>query len=191
MIRLAVKLGIEYIDLELTWSAPLLNNLVKDKGYSKIIASHHDITGNLKWDAAVWEDYYQRALTVGDIIKFVGTAKSVEDNLLLENFRSIHTRKPLIAINMTEAGRMSRVLNKVLTPVTHESFPVKAAPGQLSVKEINEIAHIIGGLPAKEFMVVGNPVSHSRSLPTQCMLQGLESPHNYTFLKPKAPKSFW
>lgn len=193
LIRLAYKLGIEYVDVELTWSAGFIQGIVRDQGYTKIIASHHDISGTLKWDSEIWEDYYQRALSIGDIIKFVGTATTttvvgsgsvgqgfLEDNLKLEAFRSVHTRKPLIAINMGEAGKLSRVLNRVLTPVSHDSFPVKAAPGQMSVRDINKALHMIGGLPALEFFVCGKPVAHSKSpaLHTACY-EELGLPHHY------------
>jgi len=40
---------------------------------------------------------------------------------------------PYIALAMGAEGRMSRVLNVVLTPVTHPALPSVAAPGQLSV----------------------------------------------------------
>ncbi|KAF5097458.1 hypothetical protein D0Z00_002395 [Geotrichum galactomycetum] len=163
LISLAYKLGIEVVDVELTWSNGFLSRVVAQKGYTKIFASHHNVAGELKWNNPVWEDYYQKALSIGDVVKFVGMAKSIEDNFALEAFRAGHTRKPLVAINMGFAGQLSRVLNKVLTPVNHETFPVKAAPGQLTVKEINSTLHLIGGLEKKEFFVAGNPVKHSRS----------------------------
>lgn len=92
LIRLAFKLGVEYVDLELTWSNPFIESLVKARGYTKIVASHHNVSGNLKWDSAIWEDYYQRALDIGDVIKFVGSAHTVDDNIKLEIFRSAHTK---------------------------------------------------------------------------------------------------
>lgn len=192
LIMLAFKLGIEIVDVELTWSNGLIQKLIKNKGYSKIIASHHDFAGTFKWDHASWEDLYQKALSIGDIIKFVGMAHSLEDNYALETFRAIHTRKPLIAINMGYSGQLSRVLNKVLTPVCHESFPIKAAPGQLTVKEINSTLSLIGGLSKKEFFVTGNPCAHSRSPALHnASFQALGLPHNYTtFETPDADEVF-
>ncbi|VVT49376.1 uncharacterized protein SAPINGB_P002240 [Magnusiomyces paraingens] len=183
LIRLAYKLGVEYVDLELTWPVGFVDSLVKDKGYSKVIASHHDTAGKHGWTSALWEDYYQRALTVGDVIKFVGTAKNLQDNIALEQFRSVHTRKPFVAINMGEAGKLSRVLNEVLTPVTHESFPIAAAPGQLTVREINGALAAIGGLPAKEFFVCGGPAAQSRSPALHnALYKALNIPHQYSYL---------
>jgi hypothetical protein len=43
---------------------------------------------------------------------------------------------PLIALCMGAAGRLSRVANAVLTPVTHACLPLPAAPGQLTLREV-------------------------------------------------------
>lgn len=43
---------------------------------------------------------------------------------------------PLIALAMGGPGRLSRALNMVLAPVTHEALPAAAAPGQLSVLQM-------------------------------------------------------
>lgn len=188
LILLAYKLGVEIVDVELTWSNAFIEKVVSAKGYSRIIASHHNVAGDLKWDHTSWEDLYQKALGVGDIIKFIGMAHSLEDNYALETFRTVHTRKPLIAVNMGFSGQLSRVLNKVMTPVCHDSFPIKAAPGQLSVKQIISTLVLVGGLSKKEFFVTGNPCAHSRSpaLHNSCF-RALGLPHNYTTLETADP----
>lgn len=181
LIRLAYKLGVDLVDLELTWSSALIQKLVADKGYTRLIASYQNEAGNLKWDHSTWEDLYVKALAVGDIIRFVGRATSLEDNYALETFRQIHTRKPLIAINMGFEGKLSRVLNIVLTPVTHELFSATNWPGQLTIKEIISTLVLIGGLTKKEFFITGNPCVHSRSpaLHNACF-KALGLPHEYT-----------
>ncbi|ANB14886.1 pentafunctional protein ARO1p [Sugiyamaella lignohabitans] len=183
LIRLGYKLGVEFVDLELTLSATVLKTLVQEKGFSKIIASHHNFAGDLKWNDATWEHYYEEALRIGDIVKFVGMAKTLEDNFLLETFRRAHTRKPLIAINMGAVGQLSRVVNPVLTPVTHSALPAKAAPGQLSVKEIYEILYRIGGIESQEFFIAGHPVEHSPSPALHnSSFKVLGLPHQYSRL---------
>jgi len=44
-----------------------------------------------------------------------------------------------IGICAGEKGKLSRVLNNVLTPVTHPLLPRAAAPGQMSIEEISQI----------------------------------------------------
>jgi pentafunctional AROM polypeptide len=184
LVRLAFKLGIEFVDLELTLPQTVKDDLLKEKRFTKVIASHHDINGDLAWDSPVWEGLYDTASRQGDIVKFVGTAKGLEDNLKLESFRNAHSLKPMIAINMGYEGQLSRVLNTFLTPVTHPSLPIKAAPGQLSLKQINEARYTIGTLKPKEFFVTGSPISQSPS-PTlhNTLYKALGMPHNYVRLE--------
>jgi pentafunctional AROM polypeptide len=82
--------------------------------------------------------FYQRAAQYGDVIKLIGTAKCMQDNIELEAFRArVKDGKPLIAVNMGDKGKLSRVLNEFLTPTTHILLPFVAAPGQLTDQQIN------------------------------------------------------
>ena len=60
----------------------------------------------------------------------------------------------VIAICTSDAGRLSRALNVMLgpTPVAHPALPGKAAPGQLSAIEIEQVRSTLG-LPANPFSV--------------------------------------
>lgn len=164
LTMLAFKMGISYVDMELSLPEGLVATLLSKKKFTKIIGSHHDFSGNFKWDNSEWENKYQFASNSNvDIIKFVGTALDFNDNYMLENFRNAHKNKPLIAINMRRFGQLSRIVNPLLTPVTHPLLPNSAAPGQLSIKQINQSLSMIGELVPKNFYVVGKPIGHSRS----------------------------
>ncbi|XBW36343.1 hypothetical protein QEN19_001923 [Hanseniaspora menglaensis] len=166
LYRVAMKSGVEYIDLELTMPHDVQQIVMREKTFvTKIIASHHDFNAEYPWDNEEWENRYHQALKLDvDIVKFVGMAKSLEDNWALEHFRSTHTKKPLIAINMGKFGKLSRVTNDLLTPITSDALPFAAAPGQLTIKQINQMYTAIGGdLNAKKMYLVGKPVGHSRS----------------------------
>ena len=164
LFNLALKSGVEFIDLELTLPSEIQYNVLNNKGFTKIIGSHHDFDAAYDWNDAEWENRYNQALSLDvDIVKFVGTATKFEDNLTLERFRHAHTTKPLIAINMGQVGQVSRVLNTLLTPITSKHLDTIAAPGQLTIQEINQIYTSMGGITAKEFFVVGKPIGHSRS----------------------------
>lgn len=164
LTELAFKMGIAYVDMELSLPEGLFATLISKRKFTKVIGSHHDFSGEYKWDNSEWENKYQFAVNSNvDIVKFVGTALHFSDNFMLESFRSAHTNKPLVAINMRKLGQLSRIVNPFLTPVTHELLPNSSAPGQLSIKKINESLSMIGELDAKQFYVVGTPISHSRS----------------------------
>lgn len=163
---LAIKLGVEYLDLQLTYPQQTIDAIVARNVFTKLIASFHDPSGQLSWTSPQWDNRFQQAVNFGaDVVKLVGSATLVQDNIELEVFRQQHASRPLIAINMGEQGRLSRVLNPVLTPVTSDKLPEKAAPGQLTVPEINRVATDIGLLAPQAFWVVGKPIQHSRSPP--------------------------
>ncbi|CCK71273.1 pentafunctional protein ARO1p KNAG_0G02160 [Huiozyma naganishii CBS 8797] len=164
LFSLALKAGVEFIDLELTLPTAIQYKVLNNKGNTKVIGSHHDFDAAFPWSNSEWENRYNQALSLDvDIVKFVGTAVTFEDNLELERFRFSHTIKPLIAINMGEIGKVSRVLNTILTPITSSLLPGSAAPGQLTLPEINKIYTSMGGITPKELFVVGKPIEHSRS----------------------------
>ncbi|KAI0635363.1 aromatic amino acid family biosynthesis-like protein [Trametes polyzona] len=184
----AVRLGVEYIDIEISWSEKNIQDLLSRKGHSKIIASWHDWSGNMHWDGKPVEAKYRLAHAFGDIVKLVGKANGLEDNFALHNFvrrmQAAPDAKPIIAINMGVEGQMSRILNSTFSPVTHPLLPSKAAPGQLSFAQIQTALHLLGQLPAKRFYLFGTPIAHSMS-PTlhNAAFEALGLPHKYELLE--------
>lgn len=166
LYRLAIRAGSEFIDLEITFPNHLIEAVTAMKGSSKVIASHHDPNGNLSWTNGSWIQYYNKALQHGDVIKLVGVARNLDDNTALRQFKlwaeTAHD-VPVIAINMGNRGQLSRMLNGFMTPVSHPKLPFKAAPGQLSARDIRRGLSLMGEIQAKRFAVFGNPVSASRS----------------------------
>ncbi|KZT54243.1 putative ARO1-Pentafunctional AROM polypeptide [Calocera cornea HHB12733] len=187
LFDLALRLGCEYIDLETSWPEERIRELHSRKGYSQVIASWHDWSGRMKWLGSEVSQKYKLAAELGDIVKIVGTAGDIGDNIdLLLFVRSLGKtpRKPFLAINMGEQGKMSRILNSTFSPVTHPLLPSRAAPGQLSFAEIQEALHLVGLLPKQQFYLFGTPISHSMS-PTihNTAFATLGLPHHYDLLE--------
>lgn len=184
----ALRLGCEYIDVELSWSASRIDQLVKRKGHARIIASWHDWSGRMKWDGPLVREKYEQALRIGDIVKLVGKAVSFEDNFALQSFVASVSQsadaKPFIAINTGYEGQISRILNSTFSPVTHPLMVVKAAPGQLSFAQIQTALHLQGQLPARRFYLIGTPISSSPS-PTlhNTGFKTLGLPHTYSLFE--------
>ncbi|CRK11847.1 hypothetical protein BN1708_002288 [Verticillium longisporum] len=180
---LALRMGVEFIDLEMTWPEHILQTVTNLKGRSRIIASHHDPRGELSWKNGSWTPFYNRALQWGSVIKLVGTAQSMEDNYDLARFKSDMLAShptPIIALNMGALGKLSRVLNGFLTPVSHPALPFKAAPGQLSAAEIRRALFLLGNIDAQSFYLFGKPISKSRSPALHNSLFDLTGlPHKY------------
>ena len=166
LYRVGLRTGVEYLDLEMTMPDHVLEAVTEAKGFTRIIASHHDPQGKLSWKNGSWVPFYNKALQHGDVIKLVGVARDITDNFALNSFRAkllaAHD-KPVIALNMGAAGKLSRVLNGFMTPVSHPALPSKAAPGQLSATEIRRAQSLIGELQPKSFYLFGKPISASRS----------------------------
>ncbi|KAE8538060.1 pentafunctional AROM polypeptide [Cryptococcus gattii VGV] len=184
LVRLGLRSACEYVDLEVCWPVQVLDSIVRLKRETHIIASWHDWTGDMAWDGEEMKAKHVLCEKYGDVAKIVGTAKSGLDNAKLALFvgkvRSRPGAKPLLAINMGAAGQLSRVLNPILTPVTHDALPSRAAPGQLTAREILQARALIGFLPAKKFVLFGSPIAHSVSpLLHNTGFATLGLPHNY------------
>lgn len=188
LLGLALRLGVEYVDVEISASEKLITELAARKGFSQIIASWHDWSGKMKWNEDVVRSKYTLASRLGDIVKIVGKADTLQDNFALHDFvaRANLQRgaKPIIAINMGVEGQMSRILNATLSPVTHFLLPSKAAPGQLSFAQIQKALNLLGQLPARRHFLFGNPIAHSMS-PTlhNTGFEVLGLPHTYELLE--------
>ncbi|KAL9011535.1 MAG: hypothetical protein Q9173_003625 [Seirophora scorigena] len=167
LLQLALRMGIEFLDLEISLAESVLQTISQSKGNTKIVASHHDPKGTLSWFNGSWVSHYNKALLYGDIIKLVGVANNQADNLSLTQFRdwatNAHPSIPIIAINMGIEGQLSRIQNPFLTPVSHPSLPFKAAPGQLSATEIHTALALHGVLKPKSFYLFGKPIAQSKS----------------------------
>jgi pentafunctional AROM polypeptide len=188
LYKQAIKMGSEFVDLEVTtFPETLLNEVLelKNGSFSRIIASHHDPRSELSWSKnGSWIPVYNKCLQYGDIVKLCGVATSQEDNFSLRNFKlwaaRSHPDVPIIAVNMGRMGQTSRILNNFMTPVSHPSLPFKAAPGQLSAKEIRTALALMGEIAPQKFYLFGTPISASKSPALHnTLFQTTGLPHNY------------
>jgi pentafunctional AROM polypeptide len=184
LYQVGLRTGVEYLDLEMTMPTEILEAVTGSKGFTRIIASHHDPQSTLSWRNGSWVPFYNKALQYGDVIKLVGMACEVGDNFALTNFKTkmlAAHNTPIIALNMAPSGKLSRVLNGFMTPVSHPELPAKAAPGQLSATEIRQALALIGELEPRSFYLFGKPISSSRSPALHNTLFGATGlPHQYS-----------
>ncbi|KAJ2892587.1 3-dehydroquinate dehydratase (3-dehydroquinase), partial [Coemansia aciculifera] len=165
LLEAAIRWGAEYVDVEVDHLAPAV---YAGRRQSLVIASYHDPSGTkLQWSSGCefTAELLQQARRCGDIVKLISYARQWSDNLeCMEFVRRHHSpATPLIALNMGYAGQWSRVVCPVLTPVTHPALGVKAAPGQISVQQINSARCIAGLLPEQRFALCGKPIQLSPS----------------------------
>ncbi len=185
--HLALRMGVEFLDLEIQFPDSLLRQISGAKGHTKILASHHDPKNTLSWENGSWMQFYNKALLYGDIVKLVGVATSQEDNLQLLQFKKSAAsghETPLIAINMGLNGQLSRIQNDFLTPVSHPALPFKAAPGQLSAAEIRSALVLHGAIKPMQYYLFGSPIAQSKSPAMHnTLFKASGLPHTYSLFE--------
>lgn len=190
LYRLALRMGVEFLDLEVHFPEPFLRSVAQSKGCTKIIASHHDPRGNLSWSNGSWVPYFNKALRYGDVIKLVGLAREQNDNFDLTRFRTWANEAhhaPMIAINIGIEGQLSRIQNTFMTPVSHPALPFKAAPGQLSTAEIRLGLSLHGVIKPQQFYLFGSPIQASRSPAMHnALFKANGLPHRYSLFETKS-----
>jgi pentafunctional AROM polypeptide len=186
LYREGLRMGFDFVDLELTSPSEVKEYVLNHRKMCTIIASHHDPKATLTWanGAAGWKPHFDSARAYGDIVKLVGVAKTTQDNDDLKLFKKwaldAHPDVPVIAINMAEAGKSSRVFNGFMTPVSHPALSAKAAPGQMPAADIRRVLGLMSYIDAKKFCIFGKPVQHSRSPALHNALFQLTGlPHTY------------
>jgi len=158
LMLLGVRFGVEYLDVEACWKRASrdafmkLVRLVSPNTY--VIGSYHAIQYPIfKMKKGELESlFHECAYGNVDIVKVVGWAQHVQDSMTCHQTAALmkntmpQSVKYIVAIAIKDAGRLSRAMNLCLgpTPVAHPSFPGKAAPGQLSAKEIEDLRVALG-----------------------------------------------
>lgn len=184
LLLAALRMGVEFLDVEISLPEALLHRVTTQKGMTQIIASHHDPERLLSWSNGSWIPYYNKCLQHGDVVKLVGSAKGEEDNYDLGRFKLWATKAhstPVIVINMGNEGALSRVCNRFLTPVTHAALPTKAALGQLSAADIRKVLSVLDEIQPRRFFLFGRPIGASPSPALHTQIYGQTGlPHSYS-----------
>lgn len=152
LLKKAVALGSDYVDLEIRTQEKLMDELKKRiadyQGHTTLILSYHNLERTPSLDALrkkVEEGHKAGA----DIVKIVTQAKKMEDNLKVLSLIPYAQKKGLriIAFCMGVQGKISRIMAPMLgSYLTYASLDKgeESAPGQMTVGEIRQIAGILG-----------------------------------------------
>ncbi|KAJ7782798.1 type I 3-dehydroquinase-domain-containing protein [Mycena metata] len=182
LFKHALRLGVEYVELDARFPRSIVEDVVSLKGNTTILGSFYDTTRSLSWNGPEVQMVYNSIVGMGaDIVKIVYFARSYEDNLSLQKFVA-KVDRPIIALNLGAEGQRSRVLNHFLTPVSHPLLPRVSFPGQLSFYETQTTLSSAFStlLPKKKYYLFGCPIAHSMS-PTfhNTAFATLGLPHTY------------
>ncbi|MGB9698904.1 MAG: type I 3-dehydroquinate dehydratase [Thermodesulfobacteriota bacterium] len=143
LLQRAAELKASFIDVELASPPQYIGELLRHKKGVKIILSFHDFkkTGSLKQLQSLLDQMIELHADVAKIVTF---ARSWLDNLTILNLilYARAQKQKIVAFCMGEKGKISRLLSPLLggawTYVALASNK-KAAPGQLSIRELHEI----------------------------------------------------
>lgn len=143
ILKKAIDLGADYIDVEVGTKISLLQSLIKNKRGAKIILSFHNFRATPSQKELKRLCNHMNRLGA-NIIKIVTFARSWEDNLLILSLIPFarEKRKKIVAFCMGEKGRMSRVFAPIMgAEWTYASLNKNraSAPGQLTVYEMKDI----------------------------------------------------
>jgi pentafunctional AROM polypeptide len=197
LMLMAVEKECAYIDVEFTWPAYLIEEISRRKENSKLIASFHETTGNLRWTCELLDYYLENdkfggtcfpirrniPLNMTDILKLSLVSRDDLDCHELASFMrsyQIKCSKPIIAVASGIYGRLSRVASPI-SFVTHTLIASPTAPEQMSLAETHQSMHVMGLLPRRDFYIIGNNISHSLSPAIHnAAFAELGLPHNYS-----------
>jgi len=167
--------GVEVLDVESAWDigkTSALLDLVEERYSSQILGSHHVVGKEVSTEEAV-ELFQQCALNGRAHGAKVVLSVDSEDKDRMAYEAALITSEiaasagypviPMISLILGEVGQFSRIINLHFTPVTHESLPFVAAPGQLTSSEIMATRLITRVFTRKKYAILGHNIAYSVS----------------------------
>ncbi|CAL4963625.1 unnamed protein product [Urochloa decumbens] len=165
-LRLAMELGVDYVDIELKVADKFMSFISGNKPEKcKLIVSSHNYEYTPSCEDLA--NLVARIQAVGaDIVKVATTAKDIVDVSRMFQVM-VHCQVPMIGLVMSEKGLMSRVLAPKFGG--YLTFGIlnaakTSASGQPTVEELLNIYHIRHiGPDTKVLGLIANPVKQSKS----------------------------
>jgi shikimate 5-dehydrogenase/shikimate kinase/3-dehydroquinate dehydratase len=191
----ALRLGVDLLSVDLELDPDRLPNICAVRGRTRIIGTVARANPSLAgWrDPTLLEQVKKARQLKCDYVRIVMPANSRDDMSGLNWFHEEALRTgllasmPMIAFNSGELGRLSQVLNPVLTSVTHPSLHGTSQANSDSLSPIMTSAQIVQALgscymlDALQFCIVGGDVSESLSPPIHnAAYEALGLYHSYT-----------
>lgn len=137
LMECALRVGVEYISLDLRYPPALTSQIIRAAGQTKVIG-HYLAPFQVDWH---WDDEarvveYQNAKAFGcDLVRYIRMSSSEADNVKVKEFlakiESLDAKIPVIAYNLGDYGRPSVIANRIFTPVTHPVKDLNISLGEL------------------------------------------------------------
>ena len=175
LLEVGLRSGIEVLDVESAWDpikTDALLSLVEDRYATLILGSHHRVPDEVGMEEAI--GYFRQCHLNGRAhgAKVVLSIEDEDRDTMADDAGKIAQSLcraegqpivPNISLILGEIGQHSRIINERFTPVTHESLPFVAAPGQLSANQILKDKIDCGLLEPRRFAILGHNIAYSVS----------------------------
>ena len=175
MLEWGLRGGVEVLDVESAWNpvqTNMLLSLAEERYSSQILGSHHVVGETISTEDAVGlfeqcalDGRAHGAKVVLSIDSEAKDRMAYEAALITTELARMEGRPviPNISLILGDVGQFSRIINLPFTPVTHESLPFKAAPGQLTSSEIMTTRMLTNIFEPKKYAILGHNIAYSVS----------------------------
>jgi pentafunctional AROM polypeptide len=184
--------GVEVLDVESAWDIEKTSHLLdmaEERYSSQILGSHHVVGKEITTEDAV-ELFVQCAMNgrahgakvVLSIDSEDKDRMAYEAALIAAEFAASSGDPviPNISLILGEVGQFSRIINIPFTPVTHQSLPFPAAPGQLTSSEIMTTRLLTKIFAPKKYAILGHNIAYSVSPQMHgAAFAATQLPHDY------------
>lgn len=169
-----LRLGSDFLCVDLTYDRDLIRRLIAVKGRTKVIADYSEsVPSSGNWDSSKWKDIIHLAEEIGaDAVRLRQETTAFKDNFAVRHFvdqvtASNQSKIPVIAYNTGSPGKMSRFMGAHLNPVTDSRLRSQATQDQqaqlLTARNAQVALYSSFVLDAMQFGIYGNNVNHSLS----------------------------
>mmetsp|Transcript_2423 Transcript_2423/g.3791 ORF Transcript_2423/g.3791 Transcript_2423/m.3791 type:complete len:879 (-) Transcript_2423:299-2935(-) len=175
LLHLGLRSGVEVLDVESAWDEQRtveFMDTVEDRYNSQILGSHHVVPHEVSMEEAVGIftqcQLKSRSHGAKVVLSIEDSSKDsmCHDAGVISSSVARSKHEPIVpnvSLILGEKGQYSRILNTCFTPVTHESLPFVAAPGQLTASEIMTTRILMGLCPPKNYAILGHNIAYSVS----------------------------
>jgi len=173
LLELGLRLGVDYVSLDLQRNEALIDRVLRHKGRSKVIGNFwHLGFGALPWLDERQMENYARAQALGcDVVRIVRFCAGDSDVHILEEFRRKvqytfpDPKPPLVTYDFSVLGVRTPLQSKILSPVKHPHIE-NERDHLATVSTATGSFELLFGqflLDPLQFYVLGSNVSYSLS----------------------------
>ena len=170
LLHLLLRLAPEYLTIDLRSGDRLITQVAQLKGLTRIMGCFHvnHSLQNMEQESILAQ--YHRARRLGcDLVSFSGVSGSMYDNIVCQQIshsvKQLGLDTPALVYSVGPLGRLSQVLNPLMTPVIPDGQSWQSMPtmGLTSARQIRQAWHMLVPVKRSDYYVVGAEVRQSLS----------------------------